>query len=737
MGTLETDTRQLGEPSSQTLPEHLLPFERLLSEISAGLILASPATVQQQLREGLYRLTEFFDVDRSVLWEQSADHRELLRRASYTRPDVLIEFQGVPSPSSLSWWRTRMLRGELIRFSALSDLPPEASHVRAYAERVGLRSYLSVPISTQSEGRYHLVLGSFHRERTWPDALIPRLRLLGEMFAGALERTRIEQALRESEQRYREVFELTSDCIFLLEVTPELRFVVTRLNPAEEQTVGLHGVEGRFLDELLPQPLTRVIYANFRRCIESGRPLSYEEALTLPIGVRYFQTTLIPVKDATGRVHRIVGIAHHITERVESEQATRLLADASRILAESLDYPTTLAQVIRLAVPALADWCVVDILENGTWHRVAGAHVDPSKEPLLQVLAERYPLDADTSQPASQVLRTGQALLLASTPEDVLQAHTRDAAHAALIRTLGCLSLMAVPLTARGRMLGVATLVSSQPGRRYGATTLARALELARRIGLALDNARLYQEAQESIRLRDEFLSIASHELRTPITSLNLATQSLLDPHLQLPPEKMHRTLKLVRRQIDRLTRLIGEILTVSRIQGEHLKLRRDEVNLVSVVREVVARLRGDLISAGCELKLTLDRAGPVTGCWDQLGLDEVVTNLLANAIKFGAGKLITLEIETVGDVARLIVSDQGIGIAPERLPHIFERFERAVSSRHYGGLGLGLYLVREIVEALGGAVRAESSLGFGSTFTVELPLRPSEPAGPQHASVH
>lgn len=555
MSTVENDTSLPGEASSPTPPEPLLPFERLLSEISAGLILASPATVQQHVQAGLRRLAEFFDVDQSVLWEQSADHREIHACASYTRPGAPA-IQGESPPClNLPWWRSRILRGQLIRFSTLNGLPPEASQERAYAERVGLRAYLSVPISIQSEHRHHLVLASYHQERAWPDALIPRLRLLGEMFAGALEKARIEQALRESEQRYREVFELTSDCVFLLDVTPDLRFIVTRFNPAEEKTVGLCGVEGRFLDELLPQSLTDVIYGNFRRCIESGHPFSYDEALHLPVGVRYFHTTLIPVKDATGRVHRLVGIAHHITERVEAEQNTRLLADAGRILAESLDYPTTLAQVARLAVPVLADWCVVDILEDGTCRRVAGAHVDPSKELLLQVLAERYPVDRVASQPASHVLRTGQALLLASTPEEVLRANTLDAAHMTLIQTLGCLSLMAVPLMARGRMLGVVTLVSSQPGRHYGATALGRAQDLAQRIGLAIDNARLYREAQESIRLRDEFLSVASHELRTPITSLNLVTQSLLDPRFNPPPEKMHRTLRLVRRQIDRLDR--------------------------------------------------------------------------------------------------------------------------------------------------------------------------------------
>ena len=222
------DTRMFGGDSSPTTHVLLLPFEHLLSEISARLTLASPATVQQDIQEGLRLLTEFFDVDRSMLCEQSADHREILERASYTRPGTPTGPEVAPLHLSFPGWCACMLRGDIVRFSALTDLPPEASHERAYAERTGLRAYLSVPISLQSERRHHLVLVSFRRERAWPDVLIPRLRLLGEMFAGTLERAWIEQALRESEQRYREVFELTSDCIFLLDVTPEMRFVVAR-----------------------------------------------------------------------------------------------------------------------------------------------------------------------------------------------------------------------------------------------------------------------------------------------------------------------------------------------------------------------------------------------------------------------------------------------------------------------------------------------------------------------------
>lgn len=726
MVTDEAGTRMVPEASSPTMSESLLPFERLLSKVSADLVLASPATVQHGIHEGLRRLAEFFDVDRSVLYEHSPDRRGLLERASYTRPGIPTNPADARSDSHLPWSSERMLRGEIVRFDSPAELPPEAVREWAQAGLSGLQSYLAVPVLLQGGHHHHLVLASFRRKRAWTDDAVPRLLLLGEMLAGAFERARIEQELRESEQRYREVFELTSDCIFLLDVTPDMRFIVARFNPAEERTVGLSACEGRPLEELLPEEVACKVAANFRRCVEAGHRISYEEAIALPVGLRYFHTTLIPVKDAAGRIHRIVGIAHHITERVEAEQATHLLADASRALAESLDYPTTLARITRIAVPLLADWCVVDILENGELRRLAGAHVEPSKEALLQLLAERYPVTGNSQQPAGRVLRTQQAILCTHATDDMLWKYTHDADHMNLIRALGCHSFMSLPLVVRDRVLGTVTFVSCRPGRHYGAVDLSRAQDLASRMALAIDNARLYREAQESIRMRDDFLSIASHELRTPITSLGLAVQSLLGPRREPTREDLLRVLRLVRQQSRRLTRLVEEILTFSRIQGGHMELHRERLDLVSEVREIIELLEVELARAGCAVEL--DAAAPVIGRWDAVKLDEVVTNLLTNALKFGARRPVTIALEAVEGTARMSVTDRGIGIAPDRIPHIFERFERAVSSSHYGGLGLGLYIVRELVEAHGGSVRAESRVGAGSSFIVELPLEPPEP---------
>jgi signal transduction histidine kinase len=243
---------------------------------------------------------------------------------------------------------------------------------------------------------------------------------------------------------------------------------------------------------------------------------------------------------------------------------------------------------------------------------------------------------------------------------------------------------------------------------------------------MAIDNARLYQDAQQAIGARDEFLSVASHELRTPLTPLSLRIHDLLDRArsgrpLAQEPERVIARLESASRQVDRVVRLVSNLLDVTRIVGGRIVLEREETDLVSVVREVLERVEPEAQRAN--YRVQFDAAGPIVGRWDRLRIDQVVTNLVSNALKYGEGKPVEVAVWREGDRALVRVRDRGIGIAPEQLDRIFARFERAVSERAYGGLGLGLYIVRRFVEAHGGAVRVESRQGEGSTFTVELPL--------------
>ncbi|HEX8113119.1 MAG TPA: ATP-binding protein, partial [Kofleriaceae bacterium] len=448
------------------------------------------------------------------------------------------------------------------------------------------------------------------------------------------------------------------------------------------------------------------------------------------VGVLYLENTLVVEAFSPERVRSLDLLSGHISvalensllfeERRREELATQLLADASSALVESLDYAATLARVAQLAVPALADMCAVDVVEDGQLRRVAVAHIDPAQEPLI-FEAGASDLDPGSPHPVAQVLRTGRPCLVSEIEDALLNAQMREPREAAISAVLGARSGIAVPLFARGRILGAMSFMSRQPGR-YTARDLPLAQELGRRAGMAIDNARLYAESQAAVQVRDQFLSVASHELRTPLTSLNLTVQALLDHTLPATPDNLRRTFSIAHRQIARLSHLVDELLSVSRITAGCLALELDDVDLAAVVRDVVKRFEVEASRTGTRVAI---HATPVIGRWDRTALDQVVTNIVSNALKFGAGKPIDLTVEAANGTARLVVTDRGIGIPPDRLPHIFERFERAVSARQYGGLGLGLYIARAIIEAFGGSIEARSpGPHAGATFTVKLPRR-------------
>jgi PAS domain S-box-containing protein len=256
------------------------------------------------------------------------------------------------------------------------------------------------------------------------------------------------------------------------------------------------------------------------------------------------------------------------------------------------------------------------------------------------------------------------------------------------------------------------------------------AVNISERKRLEQEGQRLYQEAQRAVHLRDEFLQVASHEMKTPVTSLSLRLQ-LLRRVAEAEPSstsarRIEREVEAMRRQVNRLAELVDDLLDVSRITAGRLHLKPERVDLCELTREVSTRFALQAARAGCELEV--DLACEALGQWDPLRLDQVVSNLLSNALKYGAGHPIHIRAETMGAQARLTVRDEGIGIAPEALGRIFHKFERAVSGRNYGGLGLGLFICRQIVEASGGTIQVESQLGRGATFVVELPLaRPVE----------
>ena len=424
-------------------------------------------------------------------------------------------------------------------------------------------------------------------------------------------------------------------------------------------------------------------------------------------------------------------------ERERAERRLRFLADASSHLAASLDYDTTLERVAWLAVPALADWCFVDMLEDdGEIRRVEVAHADQARAADAELL-RGYPSDRRAVEGIARVLRTGVPELIREMSDSRLPAITRGAEHQAIVQSLGVASVIRVPLLARGRTLGVISLLSTDPNRRYGATDLALAEELGRRCAVAVDNARLYAESQQAIRARDEFLSIASHELRTPLTGIKGYAQILLRAQSrgQLDDDRLLRSLATIDDAADRLAALVDDLLDVSRIRTGHLPLRLATIDLAATLREVTDRYR-DHLDDEHDLVMELPD-GPIPVEVDVDRLEQVVTNLLSNAVKYSpSGGPVRLSL-VGGDGGALVqVTDSGIGLPKESLEAIFQPFGRAPNAtrRSLPGMGLGLYICRTLVERHGGRIWATSGgENSGTTFGFWLP-RPERVPTMEHA---
>ena len=399
------------------------------------------------------------------------------------------------------------------------------------------------------------------------------------------------------------------------------------------------------------------------------------------------------------------------------------LADATTILSRSLDYEHTLAVVARLAVPEIADWCVVDMLDEvGRLQRLAVAHFDPAKVEYARALQQRYPADPNSTAGVHEVLRTGKPVMMASIPADRVAATARDDEHRRILAELGLTSYMCVPLLSTSGTIGALSFVFAESGRHYTERDLAFAQDVAARAALAIDNALAYRRAYDANRLKDEFLATLSHELRTPLNAILGYGQMLSMGVLQ--GDRQSHAIAVLTRNAESLRQMIDDVLDVSRITSGKIRLNVMPVQLDEIVRNAVATMQPAADAKGVALQVVVDaEIAPVPG--DQDRLQQVVWNLLSNAVKFTPrGGHVQLRVAAVDSRIQLVVSDDGQGIDPAFLPHIFERFRQADSrfAREHGGLGLGLAIARELVELHGGTLSATSGgPGTGATFTISL----------------
>jgi PAS domain S-box-containing protein len=534
----------------------------------------------------------------------------------------------------------------------------------------------------------------------------------------------------------REIARIVIDTVGALVLVLDREGRVERWNAACERATGYTQGEmlGRPLWGLVPEDEREGARAVFGELMARGGPNQHENQWIARSGERRLVSWSNSVLlDDAGAVRAVVATGLDITDRTRAEdalrrQAARLeaLAEASRVFASGLDYKTTLDTVARRLCELIGDGALIRIVSpDGEWLLpVAVYHPAPERAALRRRMLALAPQRVSEGLTA-RVIESGRALRV---PQASLEFIHNEMKPEYWPYLEGVTSLMIAPLKHRRQVIGHITLMRDAGGPAYGHDDETLLEDLAHRAAQAIENARLYGEAQAAVAARDEFLSIASHELRTPLTALRLALENMrrvssreaLD---RLSPQYVERVLATAERQGQRLEKLVAALLDVSRIQMGRLELDVEEVELGATVQEALAHIEDEAAQTGSTLEV---RGEPVRGYWDRLRISQVVTNLLSNAVKYGAGKPVDVEFGPRGDRAWLTVRDRGIGIDPADQPLIFERFERAVSSRNYGGLGLGLYIVKRIVEAHGGTIRVESKPGEGAAFSVELPLTPA-----------
>jgi signal transduction histidine kinase/putative methionine-R-sulfoxide reductase with GAF domain len=405
-----------------------------------------------------------------------------------------------------------------------------------------------------------------------------------------------------------------------------------------------------------------------------------------------------------------------------TEAAQRFLADASKQFAESLDYETTLAKIARLAVPAIADWCVVDLLNDGMIQRVALAHRDPDKEHQVQELDTRYPFDPSAMSSVPRVIQTGRCDWKPEMSGQDLTNAARGPGHEALLQELGTKSYIIAPIAVRDRVFGAISLVTGESRRRYSEADVMLAEELGRCAATAIENARLYAEAQRAVAARDQVLAIVSHDLRNQLGVIGMGADLLArKTDAAGTGGDLTKPIETIRRTTSTMQHLLDDLLDMASIEAGRLSFEPNIIDIGAVLEEacqghdVYARAKG--------LRLTLERPSEsVAVRADRNRILQVLANLLGNAIKFSHREGRIVLAAAIGDTdVTVSVSDTGPGIPSEDLQNIFEPYK---TGRRDGqsGTGLGLYIARGIVQRHGGRIWVESEPGKGSTFFFTLP---------------
>jgi PAS domain S-box-containing protein len=548
---------------------------------------------------------------------------------------------------------------------------------------------------------------------------------------------RAQKSLRESERFSELVIESSRDCIKVLDLEGRLIYMsgsgqkILELEDFEAVRGRLYvdfwGPEFRSLAEKAVQAANEGRVGEFAGSFASGPSQT----------PRWWHVVVSPIRDDHGKIFRLLAVSRDISEQKRAEEQLRHERAQLETQKEVLE---TLNQVGQSVAAEFGLEKIVQLVTDVATH-LSGAQFGAFFYNVVSEKGERYtlytisgvPKEAFTKFPMPRKTAifgpTFEGLGIVRSDDITADPRYGKSApyHGMPAGHLPVKSYLAVPVISRsGEVLGGLFFGHAQSGK-FSDREERIVSGLAGQAAIAIDNSRLYQKAQEAIQARDEFLSIASHELKTPITSLSMqiqmAARSLgADTKLSPSNPKLVNSFDISMRQIKRLTNLIDNLLDVSRIQAGKLALEPEDMNLDEVIHDVCTRFADNLERVCCSVKIDCD--DKLRGYWDPSRIEQVLVNLVSNSIKYAPGSVIDIAAKCDSNEATITVADKGPGIPADKVPRIFERFERAHSSRNIGGLGLGLYIARQIVEAHEGSIRVESVMGQGTKFIIKLPLR-------------
>jgi PAS domain S-box-containing protein len=556
-------------------------------------------------------------------------------------------------------------------------------------------------------------------------------RFAVNVFQDVTEAREQAEALRVSHEWLATTLRSIGDAV----IATDARGRVSFMNPVAEQLTGWPSSEAEGMDlaevfHIVDQESRSPVESPLARVLRDGKVvgLANHTILIARDGREAaIDDSAAPIRSESGQLIGSVLVFRDVSTRRAEERRRTFVARASAELASSLDVRRTLSGLARLAVPAVGDWCAIDLVEDGELRHLAVEHVDPDKVQLVREIETRYPPDPGQAGGHHKVARTGVPIFVPRVSDEALVAAARDEHHLELMRRLQLRSYMAVPLISQGAVTGVLTLATADSGREYAQPDLELASALADRLALAVNHSRLYAEAtaarleaERANRAKDEFLAMLGHELRNPLAPILTALQII---ELRAPAA-IERERAILERQVKHVVSLVDDLLDVSRITRGKIELSRESIVVRDLVTKAIEQVGPLLEKRRHQVHIDVPPALAVAG--DPRRLAQVVSNLLSNAAKYTEpGGRIEITGSSDGRDVVLRVADSGVGLHPDLLPRVFDLFVQGGQSldRAQGGLGLGLTIVRSVVELHGGRVSAHSDgPGSGSEFRMILP---------------